>query len=501
MLCKHCKYQKIYDYKDFCKNEILIFILILVLSGTISTLFFYGNIDPDFFSFYYIGRGMLKGLSLYQDLADNKGPVLYFFFAMLNFIFGNNYRAALFFASTLLDTITIYYSVRLVYKWINKKIQPRKFLLIFLILFFTVFYKSFEIDIYQESYGGIYAETLAMSFLVLSLFSLECKKTYVSGLFFALSVLSRQSVVFFIFLFIVRGFFKYKKLKIVLEMFVGTVIGLTLVIGVYVLLGGSLSSMYSTVIAFNLNYAKAIKHEYFHSLIFILESETRILWGIVVSIILSFYAIFRRKDKAVSIFVFTLFVVSFLSTFYSGMIHPHYLAQLCLLFIVVLFCTFHDKRWITLAIVIVLSYSLFFSYRNYMTATKDEKSGINSHVLNTIKIKNKEYLRIITYYPRYYLDSEKLSPDRYFTPYFLSERFNDRSSEERESHLLNMTDKAKNTLFVSVVKNEFDEKTSQEYLNFFGNSLSLKEVDVYHEGDNYVKIYTSSLSFTRPVAK
>lgn len=72
-------------------------LIILCLSLPFSLLLFNGKIDPDFFSYYYIGRGMNLGMDMFKDFADNKGPIQYLFYALLYKIFNNNYRLALFF--------------------------------------------------------------------------------------------------------------------------------------------------------------------------------------------------------------------------------------------------------------------------------------------------------------------------------------------------------------------------------------------------------------------
>src|SRR3989344_3272691 len=81
-----------------------LFLVIIITSFLVSLSFLWGNIDPDFFSFYYIGRGVAQGKDMYVDFADNKGPVLYFFFSVLYLFFKNNYKLALIVTSTILDT-------------------------------------------------------------------------------------------------------------------------------------------------------------------------------------------------------------------------------------------------------------------------------------------------------------------------------------------------------------------------------------------------------------
>ncbi len=178
-----------------------VFFWIFIFGFVISLFVFLGKIDQDFFAFYYIGRGITEGLNLYRDIAENKGPVLYWFFAFLFKIFKANYSGALFFSNWLLDTVSIFLITKLLSKWIKYDFTPRTFRKVLLLLFIVLYYKSFSIGMVM---AGTYSENIALLLLVVSLLFYENKKNLISGIFFGLAVFCRQTVFFFSLFYLYR---------------------------------------------------------------------------------------------------------------------------------------------------------------------------------------------------------------------------------------------------------------------------------------------------------
>ena len=79
-----------------------------------------GNIDQDFFSMYYVGRGVAAGQNVFRDFSDNKGPLVYWFFAGLFKIFGYNYTTSVFWGLVVLDAIGIFLWLEVVSKWVEQ---------------------------------------------------------------------------------------------------------------------------------------------------------------------------------------------------------------------------------------------------------------------------------------------------------------------------------------------------------------------------------------------
>jgi Gpi18-like mannosyltransferase len=169
-------------------------LLLLVVSFVISNLFWLGGVDPDYYDFYYIGRGVAGGQNMFRDFADNKGPVLYLTFAGMYKVFGDNLGLALVTTSTFLDVVAVWLTVYLLGLWLVDG-EAREYLSKWWVMvLLMMFYKSLTIGIFM---GGVYAESIAFPLFLISLIMLEKKRLFWSGMFFALCVLTRQSFVYF----------------------------------------------------------------------------------------------------------------------------------------------------------------------------------------------------------------------------------------------------------------------------------------------------------------
>lgn len=168
-----------------------------IVSAIISLLFYWGRIDSDFFAFLYVGQGILDGNDMYRDFADNKGPVLYLFFAFLRLIFGNHYAAMLFVGSAILDAATIVLVFAIIKRvWGVAIPMTRAPIIIAFATLSVAWYKSFFLGYFP---GGIYSESIAIPLLLGSVLMVSNNKPLKGGILFSLSVLTRLSMIFFLF--------------------------------------------------------------------------------------------------------------------------------------------------------------------------------------------------------------------------------------------------------------------------------------------------------------
>jgi len=436
-------------------------------------LFLFGKIDQDFFSFYYIGRGVANGAGMYQDFADNKGPVLYIFFATLYKIFGKNYLTALIFSSTLIDGLSLFAFYLFLKKNFNVSLPKNILLQLFFIIFTVAFYKSFSIGSFM---GGFYAETLGVMFIVSSILFLVYKRYFISGVAFSLAFLCRLTLFFWI----IYLFYLFLSQKPTVKKFLYVMCGFFVPIAFFLaffLIRGSLQSMLANVFFFNLSYATSVKFLFFMQIKSVIFFETRIIVSLIFSLII-LLLMFKNFDKKTVEFGY-MFFSGVLASFVGGLFYFHHYVQFSLIF---LFLIFHFNRkydrklgaffiFLT-SILLIINYSLFF---------KTSKLFSNSDV-EYIESLDNEYIQVVSYYPELYIRSGKYSFDRYYQVFQLSSFYNTNSSMFLFDHLNSMENYSDKIAFVFVEINDFDIRISDEYRKFMEENKYYLE-DVFQKSD------------------
>lgn len=476
------------------RNDRSLLAFILVINIFISLLFLRGRIDQDFFSFYYIGRGVSQGLDMYRDFAHNKGPVLYLFFGFLNYIFKSNYRLAIVLSSSLLDTISVYFLFKLFGSWFNFRLTDNPYKRLAIVGLVVLYLKSFSIGSFM---GGVYSETLAFALLVPSLYLAE-KKTFSSGILFALSVLSRPTFLFFLLVYVVRLYIKKRNLHQIFKFALGFLLPISLFVLIYAV-NGNLNYVLSNVYSFNFNYAQTVGGLYWPHLIRTTSIGLRMLFSLLITFLFVFYYIFfGRVPKERKLFVFTLLIASLGATFVGGLFYFHHFIQYSLVLFTTIILVIKSKGLFKspFAIYIVtgpLVAALILNYF-FFVFTKPVDAGFQSfikekHITNS----NKEYLMIIPFYPKLYIDFNKSSPDRYYSVFYLSDYYNKDRDFDRNLHETINKEKLRNTLFLFVKTKPGDEWLIKEYKMNFVEIFKLKYVDSYSDETLEAEIYESAI--------
>lgn len=479
-------------FRDLKVKEKHVFLVIFITSFLISLSFVWGKIDPDFFSFYYVGKGVAQGKDMYIDFADNKGPVLYYFFSLLYLLFKNNYKLALIFTSTVLDTLLSFFSISLAMTWLKAKKTMLTRGGIFVSVFVTLLIKSFSIGTFT---GGVYSETVAFLFILLSFLLIEKKRNFLAGILFSLAILTRPTAVFWVFVPFVQLIVRKEKISYFLNFLAGVVTSCLILIFLYLISGGSMMYLLDNLIIFNYGYSRLVKVDYFKQLVLNLFFEPRLFLSFCLVLIFSYLSLVDRKVGKSKYLIFVVFVSSILSTFVSGLFYFHYFVQFGL--IVALTLVFlHIRRKIylfspVLLLLFVFVVINFYSFIFLKDSELDLRPVQNFLSDNENLLNEKRYLMVITYYPQLYFMYNKIAPDRYFQPYFLSQRFNVKVDKDVERHSKLNRNILDDTLFLIVSKNRFDEWYKKEYLAKFAKGFGLTRVADVSDEKEEMSLFTT----------
>lgn len=418
---------------------------------------------------------------MFRDFANNKGPVLYSFFALLYFLFGNNYNLALLVGNGILDAISIYYLFRLlnIYGLQIKRLTISNAVLI---LFSVLLYKSFSISYFM---GGVYAEQLGIMFLVLSLWKYEQKNHFISGLFFALSILTRPSFLFFIIIFPIISRIRKYKISSLVSFGKGVAICIIPIVLFFIITGSMSDFIYNNII-FNLNYANATSNMRLFSLINVSFLETRIILVFLYVTFFVFISTFFSKDKNKSLLMATIYISSILATNPGGIFYSHHFLQ----FMVITFVAFALFQKRILNTLPILALVMLFIVGNYVIYSAIPRQ---SSAFSIPEVSQAEYIMVISYHPKFYFIFEKQAPDRYYQPFFLLDFYNKNPAEDVKRHKALNKDKLKKTLFMMVEFSETDKQMTADYLQKFGRAFQLTKQKVYKYENGKIELYSSRL--------
>jgi hypothetical protein len=453
-------------------------------------LFFYimhnGFADHDFFSQYYVGRGVAEGARMYGDFSDNKGPVLYLFFAGLSFVFGESINWALIGGNLLLWLISILGLVELARYWQGKgnisKIGE------------MVFLSAMGLYLGATSCGGIYAENVGMAFLIWSLIFVSRRLYFWAGLLFAGAFFSRQTICFFLPYLIYSTYILGKNnfKKSLLKLFYGGGLVSLLVLG-GLIFTGDLGNFIHNAIVFNINYAAAVNNiKWDMFLLFFVNGNLPQLFIVaVLSVLVGLLIFWKRQTGGVEFVI--LAACSLGSIFSGGIFYLHHLAQFSLVVGFSVGALVAGKEiglWKTMIIGLILAFSMDvgIDYARYKNEGKSVRL-LKFMPSEADKINQKKYLMVISFNPRLYFDYDKRAPDKYFQPFFWSEFYNTEAKTEAQQHLDNMRLKFQDTAFVYIKDDWVDEILIKEYFDNFGDEFGLTKVGSGRISDKEIEIF------------
>lgn len=444
-------------------------------------MFLVSNIDPDYFSFYYIGQGVKDGFGMYRDFADNKGPILYLFFTLINLLFGSDYLTSLILVSTFIDSFTLFFIFRIT-RLLTKADFPQGLISKILAIFLSVLlFKSFSVGSF---FGGFYSENLALLMLSISTFAILKQKYFLAGVLFSLSFLTRLSFLYFA-LFQLFLSLKYFSIRNYSKYFLGiSLVSLTVLI--YLLLTNNLEAFYQNTVVFNINYISATKQFFLVSLTNLLALEKHLVF--IFSLIF-FLFVYILINGVYSKLLIILLGCSLLATLTGGLVYLHHFQQLLFFIFVALgvSTTLLSKRVLYFAI-IFLFFSLSFNYKNYLYyAEKKEQKQF----WNFKEVRDKRYLQVINYDPKFYLYFSKNAPDRYYQPFFVSSLYNKSHSDITKHQMLD-PDRVKQTAFLEISIGDSRNPATQEYFTLFGDKFNLSKVASYQYSNKRLNIYYSN---------
>lgn len=469
-----------------------LFITILLGSFLISNLFWFGPIDQDFYSFYYIGQGVSEGHRMYADFAENKGPILYIFFALLYFVFKGNYIWALIFGATIIDALSLFVIFKILERNFKFVWSKNKALNILFIIFCLTLYKSFSMG---YNMGGLYSENLGMLLLVLGYWALGSKRYISSGIFFSLSILTRLSFLAFTPLFLVEFIFSKKDRKKILRFIIGGLIPLILSF-IYFHATNDLKDFFYSSVTQNFGLLK-LNSNLPLSILLVSLSQTRIFLTLTISSIIVVIIVLSKKQLKEKAILSALFIGSVASSFaggYGNIFYYHHFFQFNFLAIATLslIATLRNTRTFFIPILSILAFFIFLNYYFFINSSFKNFQAVKvSHPVIS-EISSKKYLIVTPHYPMYYFIYDKKAPDRYFQYFSLSKYFSKDTEKNIARHLRLMDKKTSQTAFMFVNRGSSDRKIIEEYKNNFEKEFNLKKINTYHDLDATIEIYESS---------
>lgn len=467
-----------------------LFLIILGVSLCLSLLLLFGIVDNDFFSYYYIGREVvLYGKDMFRDFAENKGIGTYLFFSVLYFFFRDNWQLALIVASTLLDAISVFLTIKLVDTVIKHETKPLSHNIL-LVVALTVIFKSLSIG---TLLGGVYTTNIAYPFLVAALLFIKTRPV-AAGFLFVASFLTRQSFIFFLPLFLIYPYAtRAQYLQGILKFAGGFMIAgfCFLLYGVY---NHNLPAIFENMVLFPLHYSQGTLGHRLGGIILRLTFELRLFIMLLYTFVVILLLIAKRISltKIVWVWLLTLYTVSAFATFSAGVFYFHQFLQY---FLVLAVCIGLQAKYFKKWLFIVAATLFAFAMPSFYEYVSLPRSAANSwyEKIAVKEVQEKEYLQVVSYYPRYYFDFNKSSPDRYFNAFFLLKPYNSQNQKDIARHKQIDQEKLRNTSFLFVSRNNFDLAMNQEYFKYFAEQFRLTLVKTYKQNGFTFDVYNADI--------
>lgn len=310
----------------YCFYAIVVFIAMLFSATNCSPLV--GKIGEDSGMYLLMGRNMIEGGSLYIDLFDHKGPIIFFLNAIPQlFIHGAT-------GVWILEIIFMFLSCIALFKCGFKLIGNNAALLppLAYILFVCSYFN-----------GGNYTEEYSNLFVILSLYIFICwvkngykplskKNAFLLGIYFAVVFFLRPNNVAIIAVIVAFiGIYSIiKDRKSILKYFIFGLLGIGVVSGlivIYHIYKGSLYEMFYATVLHNLSYCKegvsntSLLNDLFSSF----KKKVFLLTAIV---IISIIKCFVHRDRVFGWFLIFSYVITVFGILISGREFMYYLVLL-----------------------------------------------------------------------------------------------------------------------------------------------------------------------------
>lgn len=220
---------KPYFKKNLTDNSyflILFFILFVLTTGYQGQYLNYETIDSDIHTYLLVGNDVLNGYLPYENEWDDKGPMLYIFYAILIFLSNNNLIIFKILCNVIV--LIISFTIAKISFLINKKNKKSQ----------ALFSSTLFILLLSPPWGSVeYSEIIALLFLSASIYILlknlnDRKFIFLSGIIYGLATLVNQGTGIFFLLFI---YFIYQSKKLFnLNFFIlGIIIPQLIILGLY----------------------------------------------------------------------------------------------------------------------------------------------------------------------------------------------------------------------------------------------------------------------------
>ncbi len=464
---------------------------LLLISFLLSSLFRFGVKDQDFYSYYYIGKGVAQGKDMYKDFADNKGPVWYLAFSGLYFVFGNNLTEALVISSTVFDLVAVVLLLELVTEWFGQSKWGVAGDLLTAILV-LIFYKSLSMGVLI---GGLYSENLANIFLFAAFLLFNRKRDWWSGIFFTSAIFTRLTFLFFgPMFFILRWSGKTKSLwldKWMLGIFCG--FGLVFLLLVYF---GSLGDMINNMIKFNISFGSLYSFaDKLAGLGKVVTLDIRLLLCSVMTI-LGWGLVLWRKRWGMKLMASALAGSSLIISFFcNGVFYTHQYLQFVLAGVGIIYFVIISGglRAMFIPILVSLVLATVVTFPFYVLTAKALAYPNNIRSVPALpEVTTHKYLQVIPFYPSLYFSYNRSSPNRYYDQFFLSKYSSLDPNMDIIRYEALSTTTLKQTAFLVVRQKGVEDVMTKEYLQNFKRKFNLRlvrtatfnggEMDVYLTG-------------------
>ena len=425
-------------------NNINSLIIIFLFSILYSMIFFY--ITPFFDSSFqdidsYVYRNCAyfidRGLIVYKDFIDNKGPFLH----LINYIC---YKFGFKIAISILSILIMFFTNIFIYK--IAKLRTSEINSLIVVFITNAAFISFA-SMYDFGITNNMAEFFSLPmysylyYLFVNKKNLEYKDTFINGVFFSILFFLRANLcAISIIIFIIQSY-KYivkKEYKILviqsLYFFVGALI-ITIPIIIYFIKNNALTSMIKNYIGFNIMYSSygakinSIGNNIISFAIRSFASIINFTNNFYILLVLVIYLINGIK-KTNNVFNFIIFIFCYLSAIIvSNRYHMHYiwimmplLSYPCSL----LFDKNYEKNGLKGLLMLTLAFSMIFYYNGiksaYYTKYKDVKDTNYIEVINYIKglklDKEDEVFIVGCEETLFFVDSEVMPNNKYIYQYY-----------------------------------------------------------------------------------
>ncbi len=468
---------------------IMLFVL-LVISWLVSLLFHFGVKDQDWYSFYYVGRGVATGQDMYKDFSDNKGPVWYILMAGLYKIFGNNPGEALVVSSAVLDTAAVWLLLSLVSGWFGEGRWGgfKKYTWAILVL---LFYKSLSMG---TLIGGMYAENLANIFLFAAFLLFDRRRDEWSGWLLAMAVFTRPTYLVFGAVFPALRWSGEIKSPGLYKWGAGFLAGILMVI-LPSLYFGSFKDLIGNLIIFNIKYGGAYSlTARFLRIMAVLKLDLRLIVCLAITL-LGWFWIIKKEDRKTKLWVSVLAGGSFLATFGSGVFYTHHFLQFVPAATGVTYYLIRQEKikmifkplLVSLGLLTICTFPLFLLTAKMVVYPNNIRPAPQIPETATHK-----YLEVVPFYPSLYFSYNKNSPDRYYQGFMLSKKYNPNPEADMARHAALDKNIVRETTFLVVRPSGLTDGVDDEYLRNFKGRFGLVLVRTVSFTGGKIDVYLSS---------